>query len=161
MIGDDIRVGDYFCSSHHLGADSALILVSKTDAGGCHLLIASWQGTGSVNRRLMEKYLAIGRKTIDPIDVRYLRSSFRPEWKSQLSNHLLSSEHSAKRKFVTVTEATAWLYRLLQDWGETNSVAILADFLEIDVNTVKARIAQARIKGLLMSPGQGKRLTKN
>jgi hypothetical protein len=92
-----------------------------------------------------------------PLDAQAARELLPPSVRKYLSNHLLMGLDRLGTDEETLTADSAWKYEQLLDWGETSAVAILAQYQRVNVGTMRARLAQARLRGLLDSPGRGSR----
>jgi hypothetical protein len=91
---------------------------------------------------------------LDPIEVRgHLPSKLR----KSMSQHLLMGLDKLETEKLSLTADSAWRYEQLLDWGETSAVSVLADHMRVRSGTMRARLAQARLQGLLDSPGRGSR----
>lgn len=98
-----------------------------------------------------------GKFSLDPLATRQKLPS---ELRVLLSRHLLNGLDQLAYEDETATANSAWRYEQLLEWGESSAVAILAEHMKVNVGTMRARLAQARLNGMLDSPGRGSRKTK-
>lgn len=94
---------------------------------------------------------------LKPIDAGEARELLPPSVRKDLSHHLLLGLDRLGNVEETLTADSAWKYEQLLEWGETSAVALLAKYQRVNVGTMRARLAQARGRGLLDSPGRGSR----
>jgi hypothetical protein len=73
------------------------------------------------------------------------------------SEHLLLALDTLQVNFNTLTEKTVWQYENLIEWGESSPASLIAQHEKAEVGAIRARLAQARLRGLLESPGHGVR----
>ena len=97
---------------------------------------------------------SFGTLTLNPITVR--RELSKP-MRELMSKHLLLGLDKLDFKDNLVTSDSAWRYEQLVEWGESSAVVVLAKHMGIGTGTMRARLAQARLNGMLESPGRGSR----
>lgn len=86
-----------------------------------------------------------------------VRRQLPSEMRKWMSQHLLMGLDKLQKNEQSLTADSAWRYEQLLDWGETSAVAVLASHMKVRSGTMRARLAQARLLGLLDSPGRGSR----
>ncbi len=152
--------GDVFCSGHVDSNHRCLIIVSRNSYSGTDLLLVSWQSINLKSKESLGCYLKAAANLESSLDPIFVRNLLPVNWKKELSRHLLASQQKLDNDFESVAEKSARHFQLLQTWGEISAVSAIAQFEEVSVNTIKARLYQSRLKGLMDEPGQGKRKGK-
>jgi hypothetical protein len=151
--------GDVFCSGHVDSNHRCLIIVSRNSDSGIDLLL-SWQSINLKSKKSLGYYLKAAANLEDSLDPIFVRNLLPVNWKKELSRHLLESQQKVDKEFESVAEKSARHFQLLQTWGEISAVSAIAQYEKVSVNTIKARLYQSRLKGLIAEPGQGKRIVK-
>jgi hypothetical protein len=145
-----------FCSVHRIDRDRSLLLVSEPKAANVSLLFAAVIPRKSQSA-IADMFIYSPDFKREQINPRQTRLFFDRKARRYFSEHLLLALDTVEIDFSTLTEKTVWLYENLIEWGESSPASLIAQHENAEVGAVRARLAQARLRGLLESPGHGVR----
>lgn len=155
---DKLHSGSYTLSAWITPA-GIFVVGSQSKRLDEHLLIAGFFGTDRRATGLLKSLLPLLEKSkeLAPIAT---RSKWASEVRTCLTQHLLLVHSRDEKALESVIDDIAWRYVSLQGWGEPSTAKVLAEYLNVPVRTIHARLRLARDKGLIDAPGSGTRLTE-
>ena len=145
-----------FCSAHGIDKSRSLLLVSFPTPTGISLLFAAIVSRKSQSA-IADMFAYTARLRREFIDPRQTRLFLDRKARRFFSEHLLLALDTLQVNFNTLTEKTVWQYENLIEWGESSPASLIAQHEKAEVGAIRARLAQARLRGLLESPGHGVR----
>jgi len=155
---DKLQTGSYTLSAWITPA-GIFVVGSQSKRLDEHLLIAGFFGTDRRASGLLKSILPLLEKSkeLAPIAT---RSKLASDVRTCLTQHLLLVHSRDEKALESVIDDIAWRYVSLQGWGEPSTAKVLAEYLNVPVRTIHARLRLARDKGLIDAPGSGTRLTE-
>lgn len=153
MIYESFINGTYV-TAWKIGGSIQVAFISRPSTSKSDLLAVIFLPQNFSKSYVIEYAEKFQRVKIDPL---VARQNLPRELRGLMSKHLLQGLGHLPFRETTATADSAWRYEQLLDWGESSAVAVLADHMKVNVGTMRARLAQARVSGLLESPGRGSR----
>lgn len=155
---DKLQSGPYTLSAW-ITSSGILVVGSQSKRLDEQLLIAGFFGTDKRATGLLKSILPLLEKSkeLAPIAT---RNKLASDVRTCLTQHLLLVHSHYEKALESVIDDIAWRYVSLQGWGEPSSAKVLAEYLNVPVRTIHARLRLARDKGLIDAPGSGSRLTE-
>lgn len=143
-----------FVTAWKFSASSSVVFVSRPLASSSELHGVLLLPTTFLKSHVLQFARNFRNSSLDPI---LIRQSLPRKLRVFMSQHLLMGLEQLPFKEDTATADSAWRYEQLLEWGETSAVAVLAKHMRVNTGTMRARMVQARLNGLLDSPGRGSR----